>query len=61
MVSLAQEGDRHSIDLKADAIPAYEMEEVKDAPKSAVDQWTTGGGLHHSRCAKLGDGVGGWG
>jgi hypothetical protein len=56
--SALQAGDRHSIDLKAEAIPAYEVVEVKDAPKSAVDQWATGGGLHHSRYSQVG---GRWG
>ncbi|GAB4821850.1 hypothetical protein N2152v2_008896 [Parachlorella kessleri] len=41
-------GDRHSIDLKAESIAAYDVEDVHDAPQSSVDQWVTGGGLHHS-------------
>ncbi len=48
-----QDGDGHGIDQGAAAIPAYEVELIKDAPKSAVDQWVTGGGLHHSRCGQL--------
>lgn len=38
MCRALQAGDGHGIDQGAEAIPSYDVEVVKDAPKSAVDQ-----------------------